>query len=82
MLPEIEKLQKQVNRTAGPVAWPWKDLSKTLKKAGADPDALPEDLRSYLCEGLFEEPLNLTLTLYSRNELENSSLTMSSSRSH
>ncbi len=67
---EIETLRKRAGREEGPAEWDWDEISATMRSAGADPALVPDDLKTYLCEGLFAEPLNLTLSLYSRGELE------------
>lgn len=70
MQKEIEKLRKLSGHEAAPVSWKWSEISKCLKAAGADPKLVPDDLKLYLSEGLFSESLNLTLSLYSHNELQ------------
>lgn len=70
MQKEIEKLRKLSGHEAAPVSWKWSDVSKSLKSAGADPKLIPNDLKLYLSEGLFSESLNLTLSLYSQDDLQ------------
>ncbi|MFT5470484.1 MAG: ankyrin repeat protein [Verrucomicrobiales bacterium] len=67
---EIENLRKYASDSEKPAEWDWDDLSQTLKKVGGDPTLIPDDLRAYLTGGLFSEPLDLMLSLYSRSELE------------
>ena len=70
MQKEIDKLRKLSGRDDGPDAWDWNEVSDLLASVEADASQIPEDLKPSLCEGLFTEPLNLTLSLYSRDDLE------------
>ena len=65
----LEKLRQLSGNDATPVSWDWTEISDTLKAAGGDPDQIPDELKLYLCEGLFSEALNLTLSLYCFDEL-------------
>jgi ankyrin repeat protein len=67
---EIDKLKKQAGSSNDVVEWDWEEVAETLRSIDADPNAIPDDLREYLTEGLFDEPPNLTLSLYSRDDLK------------
>lgn len=52
MQKEIDKLRKLSGHEEGPDSWDWKDISKLLASVEVDAALAPDDLKTYLCNGL------------------------------